>query len=84
MPSLLGAAAADVNLMMQDPEAAIQAAQVETKKEPNTAGLENKDGGGGANNENSVISFWSSSNSDSDDFNDANKNDAADQTTRKQ
>jgi len=54
-----------------------------TKEEPNTAGVENKDGGGGANNENSVISFWSSSNSDSDDFNDANKNDAADQTTRK-
>jgi len=45
-----------------------------TKEEPNAT--ENKDGGG-APNENSAMSFWSSSNSDSDDFNDANKADAA-------
>lgn len=39
-----------------------------------------------AANENSAISFWSSSNSDSDDFNDAagkNSDAAADPTSRK-
>lgn len=72
MPSLLEG---EVNI---DPEAANQAAKVVTKEEPN----ENKDGGG-ENNENSVMSFWSSSNSDSDDFNDANKTEAADPTSRK-
>lgn len=38
---------------------------------------------GGEKNENSVMSFWSSSNSDSDDLNEQNKMEAADQSTRK-
>lgn len=46
-----------------------------TKEEPND--------GGGEKNENSVMSFWSSSNSDSDDFNDHNKIEAADVPSRK-
>lgn len=46
-------------------------------------GVGKDEAAGGEKNENSVMSFWSSSNSDSDDFNDQNKMEAADQSTRK-
>jgi hypothetical protein len=62
-----------------NPEGGELARPVVTKEEP--AAVNND--GGGEKNENSVMSFWSSSNSDSDDFNDHNKIEAADQTTRK-
>ena len=84
MPSLIAGGEAN---SPSDPEAANQAAHqvaaVVTKEEPVADGAEDiKDGGaagGGANNnENSAMSFLSSSNSDSDDFNDANKTEAAD------
>ena len=47
------------------------------------AGAPTVAGAAGNNNENSAVSFWSSSNSDSDDFNgdDANKTEAADHPT---
>ena len=57
-----------------NPEGVETAYKAITKEEP-AAG--NNDGGG-EKNENSVMSFWSSSNSDSDDFNDHDKIEAAD------
>ena len=58
-----------------NPEGGETAYMTITKEEPND--------GGGEKNENSVMSFWSSSNSDSDDFNDHNKIEAADVPSRK-
>ena len=52
-----------------DPEAAAQGTAAGTK----VAGATGDEGGNNAANENSAISFMSSSNSDSDDFNNQGK-----------
>lgn len=72
---------------MHDPEAANQAAMAATEgKEGVQQEMPQNKEDAGAPNDNSAISFWSSSNSDSDDFNDAagkNSDAAGDPTSRK-